>query len=252
MLLIFIIIAVLFVIGALFYKQSIQEYRINQIEWEQRHELDSLLEERAPIVVRSMPQSPVWTHSDLMMREFYGNERPPNAEGKTIRELVFDGSSATAATIWESGYRRYLYQNTALSLWFETTWGPILAGTRGWLGSHIPVEGECYIGDSGLIELKANWTLIIPTEGAIVVNILAAKEKKWLPAKWRGLYPSKLTAAVAPFISKMNYIDVIVRPGTALWVPTHWMIAWTSKDEGVVPLVTTVAIHTPISWIASR
>ncbi len=51
MLILFIIIAVLFVIGALFYKQSIQEYRINQIEWEQRHELDSLLEERAPIVV---------------------------------------------------------------------------------------------------------------------------------------------------------------------------------------------------------
>ncbi len=249
MFILLIIIAVLFVIGALFYKQSIQEYRINQIEWEQRHELDSLLEERAPIVVRSMPLSPVWTHSDVMMRDFYNNEKSPES-GKTIRELVFDGSSGVIS--WPKGYRRHLYQNTALSLWFETTWGPILTGTRGWLGSHIPIEGECFVGDLGLTELKPNWTIIIPTEGAIIVSILASKEKKWLPQKWQGLQPSKLTAAIAPFINKMNYIDIIVRPGTALWVPAHMMIAWTSKEEGVVPLVTTIAIHTPISWIASR
>ncbi len=250
MLLVLIIIAVLFLIGALFYKQSIQEYRINQIEWEQRHELDSILEERAPIVIRSMPQSPVWTHSDLMMRDFYGNERVPDS-GKTIREVVFEGENNTLFK-WPQNYRRHLYANTALSLWFENTWGPILAGTRGWLGSHIPIEGECFIGDNGLMELKANWTIIIPTEGAIVVNLAASKEKKWLPPKWNGLQPSKLTAAIAPFISKMNYIDIIVRPGTALWVPTHWLVAWTSKDEGIVPLVTTISIHTPISWIASR
>ena len=251
MLLILFIIVALFLIGAFFYKQSLQEYRINQIEWEQRQELDSLFEERAPVVVRGMPQSPVWNHSDVMMRDFYNAEKPPGAtEGKTLREVILDGQATTI--VWPKKYRQYLFQNTALSLWFDTTWTPVLVASRGWLGSQIPVEGECYVGSQGLMEMKANWTLIIPTEGAIVVNILASKEKKWLPAKWTGLQPSQMTAATAPFIHQLKYMDIIVRPGTGLWIPSHWLVAWSAKEDGHIPMVSTVSIHTPVSWLASR
>ncbi len=248
MIVVLFIIAALFLIGALFYRQSLQEYRINQIEWDRRHELDGLFDERAPIVVRGMPQSPVWTHSDIMMREFYGNAKVPDGS-KTLREALLNGEGLKTLP---STFRRYLYQNIGLGIWCENTWSAVLANSRGWLGSSIPLDGECFVGEQGLIEMKANWTMIVPTEGAIVVQILAAKEKKWLPTKWKGLFPDRLTAADAPFIGNMKYMDIIVRPGSALWVPTHWLVSWVPKEEGEVPLICMIQMHTPVSWLASR
>ena len=107
MLIVFIIIAALFLIGALFYRQSLQEYRINQIEWDRRHELDGLLDERAPIVVRGIPQSPVWTHADIMMRDFYANTKVPNGD-KTLRTALLDGQGLGH---FPPAFRKYLYQN---------------------------------------------------------------------------------------------------------------------------------------------
>ncbi len=248
MIVVLFIIAALFLIGALFYRQSLQEYSINQIEWDRRHELDGLFDERAPIVVRGMPQSPVWTHADIMMRDFYATTKVPDGS-KTLREALLNGNDLGTLP---PTFRRYLYQNIALGIWCENTWSAVLANSRGWLGSSIPLDGECFVGEQGLIEMKANWTMIVPTEGAIVVQILAAKEKKWLPTKWKGLFPGRLTSADAPFIGNMKYIDIIVRPGNALWVPTHWLVSWTAKEEGEVPLTCMIQMHTPVSWIATR
>lgn len=249
MLVVLIIIAALFLIGALFYRMSLQEYRINQIEWDRRHELDALFDEKAPIVVRGMPPSPVWTHADIMMRDFYAQAKTPDGKN-TLREALLNG--ITDGTPYPPDFRKYLYQNVALGIWCENTWSAVLANSRGWLGSLLPLEGECFVGEQGLIEMKSNWTLIVPTEGSIVVQLLAGKEKKWLPKKWSGLFPDKLTSAHAPFIGQLKYMDIIVRPGNALWIPAHWLVSWTAKEEGSVPLVCTINMHTPISWIASK
>lgn len=249
MLVVLIIIAALFLIGALFYRQSLQEYRINQIEWDRRHELDGLFDERAPIVVRGMPQTPVWTHQDIMMRDFYAQTKVPDNKN-TLRESILNGQ--IEASVYPPTYRKYLYQNVGLGIWYENTWSAVLANSRGWLGSLLPSEGECFVGEQGLIEMKANWTLILPTEGAIIVQVLAAKEKKWLPKGWQGLFPGRLTAAHAPFIGQLKYMDIILRPGTALWIPAHWLVSWTAKEEGEVPLTCMIQLHTPISWLAAR
>ncbi len=242
MLVVLLIIAVLFFLGALLYKQSIQEYRINQIEWEQRHQLDALFEERVPVVVRNMPSSPVWTHEDVIAREFYGKERP-HGSPETLREIIMGGQYKGA--IWDQTYRARIFESAGAAIWFDKIWAPVLAGTRGWLAGLLPPVGECFIGDQGLMELKANWTLIVPSEGAIIVNVLNPKEKATLTGNWLGAKPEKLTNG------NLQYIDIIVRPGTGLWVPAHWLVAWEAKEEGSVPLVMTVAIHNPVSWLVS-
>ncbi len=250
MLVILIIIAALLLIGALFYRQSLQEYRINQIEWDRRHELDSLFDERAPIVVRGMPQTPVWTHQDVMMRDFYAQTKTPDGKN-TLRESLLGGQESINNNLTAT-FRKYLYQNVGLGIWCENTWSPVITNTRGWLGSFLPLDGECFVGEQGLMEMKANRTLIVPTEGAIIVQVLAAKEKKWLPKKWSNLFPGRLTAADAPFIGQLKYMDIILRPGTALWIPAHWLVSWTPKEEGEVPLACAIYMHTPISWLAAQ
>ena len=51
MLEIILIIGVLFIILTFFYKQAICEFRINQIEWTQKDNVSSLLNEKVPLVV---------------------------------------------------------------------------------------------------------------------------------------------------------------------------------------------------------
>lgn len=243
-----IVIAVLFFLGAVFYKQSIQEFKINQIEWDQRHQLDSLFEERVPIVVRGIPAAPVWTQDDVLQRDLYAMTRAPS--GQTLRDLIMaaDGVDAT----WPPAFRRHLYDASALAMWFEKTWDPVIQATRGWLASMLPPVGECFYGGRGLEKVAASWQLVMPTEGALTVSLMTSRVEKWLPKKWRGMVPSEINKKTVPFAEELKYMDVIVRQGTALWIPAHWYVAWAAKDGGPAPLVCTVDIHTPISYLASK
>ena len=240
-------ISVIFFLGAVFYKQSVQEFRLNQIEWEQRHQLEGLFEERVPIVVRSAPKSPVWTQEDVMQRDFYGASTAPGTQ-RTLRDLILDPEGVAN---WTPDYRRHLFGTTAAAIWFDKYWAPVIAGTRGWLADLLPVVGECWFGPRGLDKVSSNWQLIVPTEGAIVVSLMTSRSAKWLPPKWKGLLPSKINRRTVPFADELKFMDVIVRTGTALWVPAHWYVAWEAKD-GVPPLVCVVDIHNPISWLVSR
>ncbi len=243
-----VIIAVLFFLGAVFYKQSIQEFKINQIEWDQRHQLDALFEERVPVVVRGMPQSPVWTQDDVLQRDFYATERGP--DGKALRETIMAADAIGA--IWPTGFRRHIYDASATAIWFAKTWEPVIQSSRGWLASMLPPIGESYFGPRGLDKVRASWQLIVPTEGAIVVSLMTSRNEKYLPKKWRGMMPSQINKKTVPFADELKYMDIIVRQGTALWIPTHWYVAWESKDGGTAPLVCTVDIHTPISYLVAR
>ena len=116
----------------------------------------------------------------------------------------------------------------------------------------LPIIGECYYGERGLDRVSANWQLIMPTEGAIIVSILTNKYEKYLPIRWQGMHIGKMTKKTAPFVEELKYVDIIVRPGTGLWVPTHWFVEWTAKDAGVQPLVCVANLHNPISFLMSR
>jgi hypothetical protein len=239
---------ILLLLGTIFYKQSIEEFRFNQIEYDQRHELEALYEERVPIVVRNMPKCPVWTQEDVMIRDFYGSERIPGTK-KSLRETLLE--TDRDGVTWSKEYRNQLFSATAAQLWFEKYWSPVLTGLRGWLGDSLPTVGECYYGSRGLYTVTANWQLIVPTEGKIVVSLMTSSQSKYFPKKWRGMFPSKMTKKTVPFVDELKYVDVIVREGTGIWVPAHWHVAWEGADN-VVPYVITVDVHTPISWLATR
>ncbi len=153
---------------------------------------------------------------------------------------------------WPPAYRQHLWSMTGLGLWFDKFWAPVIAGQRGWLAGLLPAAGECFYGPRGLEKVTANWQLIVPTEGAIVVSIMTSKYERYLPTKWRGMFVSKMSKKTVPFVDELKYVDIIVRPGTALWIPAHWFCCWEAKDEGMVPLVATVNIHTPISYLVSK
>ena len=71
MLEIILIAGIIFLILTFFYKQAICEFRINQIEWKQRENMGSLLNEKVPIVLRSIPSATFWTYEDVIARNCF-------------------------------------------------------------------------------------------------------------------------------------------------------------------------------------
>jgi hypothetical protein len=68
MLEIILIVGILFLILTFFYKQAVCEFRLNQIEWSQKDNVSALLNEKLPLVIRSLPSATFWTHDDVLNR----------------------------------------------------------------------------------------------------------------------------------------------------------------------------------------
>lgn len=242
---------VVFFLGVLFYRQRIEEYRLNQIEWPQREQLGELQEERIPIVVRGMPRAPIWTYTDVQARGQYSTLRV-GAEGLALPNWISTAGPDSAAP-YGAAVAESLAQIAMVEPWLAATWLPSLEAVRRALPTLFPMIPSVWAGARGLTTSQAQWTLLFPTDGEIVVTLMNDKEKAFLPAGWEGTFPRAYTAADTPFVGSLNYIDIILRPGHALWIPAHWKYAWENLEGAPsVPLVCKVDVHTPISLAAAR
>lgn len=246
MLEIFLIGLLIFLILTFFYKQAICEFRINQIEWDKRTTLQDALSERTPTVLRGIQSPPkFWTHEDVMMRSSYGNIQVFDNQGlsewmtvstpDTICPWTNDHAEAIASvsglSTWSSIHLNSLVLPPLATLWYKPTYG-------------------CWTGQRKLTKTIAPWTAIIPTEGEIVATIMPETVAHALPSDWQNFFPDNLTQYDTPFVSDLKYMDIIVRPGTILFMPAHWYLSWKTKGEQL-PMVCTVEYHTPVSRFAA-
>ena len=249
-----------FVILTFFHNQASFEYKISQIGWEQREGLSDLLMERVPLVVKGMPPVSFWTHQDILMRDCYNPV--PLFDDSTLSEWLVTTTSATACP-WSSEHARLLGEVSGLGIWMERELHPAVHTNSLW-ASWYRGEPSCWAGERSLWRSSARWTIIMPTEGAIQVSIMAGSKasKKSLPPSLESVHPSRLTVYDTPFVSDLKYIDIVLRTGAALIMPSHWYISWTSLFSGesgnsnsVCPMVCIIEYHTPISlfgrWVAS-
>jgi hypothetical protein len=258
---------VLFFLGTVFYKQTIQEYRINQIDWDNRDKLINLWEERVPIVVRDSPLPPVWTKSDIEARSIYKNltvavpvdsKQDSQNAGSTqdskklsLRDWILTAPWDSKA-VWNAADAANFAAASNFETWIKTIWLPCMDGIRTIIPSIFPIKTHFWAGSHGLHIFKANWTLIFPTESSIIVTLMTEKEDQFLPSNWKNSFPRQYTNSDTPYVSSIQYIDVILRPGHSLWIPAHWKVAWEpEKESEIVSLVCTIDVHSPISWINS-
>jgi hypothetical protein len=55
-----------------------------------------------------------------------------------------------------------------------------------------------------------------------------------------------MTVYDTPFVGDLKFMDIVVRPGHMLIMPSHWFVCWTGLTEQC-PMVCSVEYHTPIS-----
>jgi hypothetical protein len=250
MLEIILVLAFALLILLFFYKQSVEEYKLNQISFSQSESLPALLTEKSPIVVLDTPQIPFWTSADLQ-------SRPALAAGRLANGLAI--GEAIHLNVEESKPHRFFNKKQS-ALIGEKTGAPVWIQNK-WLQHLVPqyiqwaTQPVCYawFGSRGLQATTAPWTLITVSEGTAQVSLLHKKYDNLLPKQWRGRLPTEFTPTDTPFLGDIGYIDVILRPGTTLLVPAHWKVAWSAKPEDDKPaqqvFVLETAFHHPLSRI---
>lgn len=234
--------ALLGVILLFFYKQAVAEFRILQTE--SLDKVIPLLHERCPIVVTSVPQPPeLWTRKDI-------GQRPSLATSAVNGVLLKDALNQESFPL-KPASAEILAKATGFPVWVQSKVVPIWKESAWWTRA-LSARTEVALGSQGLRKTFAYSTILFCTEGALQVSLLNESSDPYLPAKWLGKRLSKLTRDEAPLLANIQYVDVIVRPGTALVLPPHWKVCWESTEEPKPALAVWTELHHPVSKIVQN
>ena len=244
--LILIIILLLFIL-VFFYKQAICEFRINQIEWSQNHNLLPLLNEKIPIVLRSIPSATFWTHEDAISRSCFKDI--PIFRETSLADWILS-STPDSICPWKYQQAETIANVSGISVWANRINRLII---NPFLKFWIFPTYQCWAGNIGLRKTFATWTCFFPVDGEIIFTIMPENIQSFLPSKWTDCFPANLTIKDTPFVNDLKFMDVIIRPGNCIFMPAHWFVSWTTTPTAsTTPMVCTISYHTPISFMASK
>lgn len=240
---IFLILAFLFLVAIFFYKQALEEFDVLQIEMNQLEQLPTLLSEQSFLVVRSLPHIQLWNSN--VVKEIPRIQKAPY--GKTSLIEIVDTKTAVLPTTYPSSSEK-LAEHTGVHTWVQTMWLPKIVDSQ-WLSWLFSSRTEVSIGSKGLRKSTAYSTMILPTEGDIMISVMPESTETYLPKKWSGRLFSQIKRAEAPLIGEVKYLDIKVREGSALFVPPHWIINITQEGDKV-PWFLWSEFHHPLSKFA--
>jgi hypothetical protein len=246
-----ILVAVLFLIAVVFYKQRRSDLQILQMEESQISEqLVDLLEEEQPLVIRSVSPPRGLTSSEFQkiprLAEF------PVAGQPLSSLLAAPGVLATAngLPLLTQEDRDHLATELSLPVWANRVWLAPFQATS-WLGPMLgTLRTEALLGGLGLFRTTAHYTILFPCENTYIATLLSRDSEELLPPKWDYRYMRTFTPNDTPLVGDMKYLDIVVRPGTALVIPKHTIVSFEPKDPNAFASAAIVEYHTPISQLA--
>ncbi len=245
MLEIILIISVIFLILTFFYKQAICEFRINQIEWSQKDNVSELLSEKVPIVVRNIPSATFWTHNDIQARLNIFTSIPIFKESN-IYDWLSTSNSETICP-WKYIQAEKIANVSGINIWSQKWMNSLIINPL--LKCWMFPKYHCWAGNLGLRKTYATWTCLFPVDGDIIVSIMSENIESLLPSNWINSFPSQFTVKDTPFVSDIKFIDIILRPGNCMFIPSHWFFSCVSNSDKT-PLICTISYHSPISYLA--
>lgn len=220
-----------------YYSQSVGEYSISQIKESQiPQQLTHVWEEKKPVVITDIRSAGIWTPAGLRQTRFWGAQpiweeyqENPQSPIRTTRQQEY---------IWSDILGVSQIESEKLLRWFELSWG-------------FFTKTEAHIGPEGLRPTFGWATAYSCTDGAARCILIHSKQKAKLPPGWKDLRWSDATVAHHPLWTQVQYIEVILRPGTYLMVPPHWTVAVEPIDSKPIWWART-DVHHPISAWAQR
>jgi len=233
------ILAFLFFVAVFFYKQALEGFDISQIEADQLEKLPNLLTEYNLIVLRSLPPTQLWNPSTI--REIPRIQDAPYGNLK-LADIMANPKVAITPLFPSSSEK--LADHVGIQTWLETTWLPKIIDSE-WKRFLFSARAEVAIGAKGLRKTVAYSTMIMPTEGDLVISVMPESSETYLPKVWQGKPFASIKRAEAPLIGEIKFMDIKVRNGSALFVPPHWIVDIQGASE--VPWFIWAEFHHPLS-----
>jgi hypothetical protein len=242
--------AIVFLAMVVFYRQRRTGLSILQIEQGQiESQLPELLEEQQPLVLRGVAPPKGLSHASLKaITRLQGFP----VGGVTLQQILESPSllqSSKGLPTLTRPDRILLAEELSLPIWASHTWKERISEARltSFMGS---MQTEAIIGGLGLFRTSAIYTLLFPTEGEFVASIVSKESEAFLPKSWNYRYPDTFTQDDTPLVSELKYLDIILRPGTALCLPAHTLVSMKPKDEKAFHAFAAIEYHEPISMLA--
>lgn len=247
-----VLIGVILLIHWFEYRQFIEEYTFAQPKT--LGEIRDVIREKTPIVVEigvlpwreEIAATATWNVATAvgMGREGVNTEDEEDAElylpmSEWLREDPRPELKNKEALAIEMGLTTGLSEIDESRPWW---WMP---------GFYDQQVGIMSVGEKmGLTWIEAERRWIGCSGGNPIVLWLAhGRHRRYLPGSEKGADPWNLTSADAPWIGRVQYIEVRVRPGWCIAIPAHWGVA-VRAEEGADAgsWVWSADQHSVLSW----
>ena len=204
-----------FLIYAFFYKQYVNEYSINQIDFLSLYKLQELLSEKYLIIVKNVPIPACVTSNNLLKTQRFSSLLGNYLEKKDKQIHV------------PNELQTYLANETGFQVYGEHTWKEKLYWNQ--MSEYIiTFKSKLLFGNKNLTVSRASYTLIIPIEGTYICSLINPEYQKSLPTYWKDI---NTIDSLITINKQIQYIDVILRPGSVLIIPTHWYYLMNETKE---------------------
>lgn len=218
-----IICGILFFVYVFFYKQSINDYTILQLDSTQMNDkLQENLLEKAPIIVRNVDIPHCIQKQSLLNIKRFQNIYVGSCnlvdylEKKTDCQLQVNGELEKFLAN-ETGFHSYVTQN----------WYPKLYTHP--LSEYISsIESRISFGSQQCMKTSAIWTLIMPVESRYTVSLVNPNYAEGMPINYKTVQDLESLETS----KKLQFIDVILKPRTMLLLPPHWYYLMKAEEHG--------------------
>lgn len=237
-----VILVIIFCILVFYYSQSISQYSLSQMDEVQvSKQLSRVWEEKKPVVISNCKKRRIiWSAAALQQTRFWGAQPIWGAYEADPQNAL--PPSRSQEITWADILGIGNMESSSLKEWFSSTM----------LSPFYSYQTEAHIGPEGLRQTYGYATGVTCTEGEARCILLHSAQKSRLPPGWTSLRWKDATVAHHPLWTQVQYIEVLLRPGTTLLVPPHWLIAMEPVNTSEPIWWTRTSVHHPISWLAQR
>jgi hypothetical protein len=240
---------VVFFIAVVFYKQRRESTELLQSEFgNSQDSLKELFEERQPIILRTTPtpQSLALEQLTKMIRLY---DFPLRDKKATLREYMAKPSlqGTVGIPLMSVQASQLLAKELALEIWVANVLQGMIQDMGGAFSVIYSQTVRTMLGGAGMQRATSVMTMILPVEGKYTVSLVNKKSEQFLPTAWKYRYPRTLTINDSPLVSEIQYIDIVLRPGTMLCLPTHCIFSIEAEDPATFHSALWIEIDSPIS-----
>ena len=237
-------------IAILFYKQANESFQILQLDADRLKELPTLYADHSPIVVKGATLPPLGTEAELRRRP-------------AVLAALAAPSTPLSVALTRPGFRyspvttAFLAKESGLDTWFRINLFDTLLPSPYTKWLYFP-KTSLWPSGRGLFKTTAFQTLVMPTQGTVILTLLLQTMVPYLPTRWEGRRFAGLTAEDTPLLSQLKFIEIRIRTGNFVLVPPHVLVdirtevvASSTAESQPAAWVFLAEVHHPISAFAT-